>query len=251
MAYDFPASPTVGQIFTAGTTNFQWNGYAWIMQSGNIGPQGPEGPIGPQGPQGIQGPQGGLTGAPMDGNEYVIVNGVYRLKRQEFQWPAGANIGADIVVPTVWTPRRLTLNVFMSRAVATVGGICWRGSIDGTTFLAAQGDYYYAGLHGQAGTPYMQTVTAFTFGYLSFTGDNTSVGGQCTAEIELQRLANSVFLYRSVWGMYHNTAGVIQRDGVMVGYTTGNFGAAPRLKAIRVFLDAGVASEGYISAEWS
>jgi len=187
---------------------------------------------------------------PMDGNEYVRVNGVWRLKRQEFAWPNGAN-AVVVPVPTVWTPRRVTLNMFVGRSAATVGGLAWRGSIDGTTFLSGASDYYYAGIHGQGGTPYMQTITAYSFGYLSFTGDNTSVGGQCTAEIEIQRLANSTFVWRSFWGMYHNTAGVIQRDGVMVGYTSGNFGAAPRLKALQIFLDAGVASEGYISAEWS
>lgn len=62
MAYDFPASPTNGQTFTAGSTTWQWNGAAWLMQSGNVGPQGPQGI---QGIQGVQGPQGvkGDTGA--------------------------------------------------------------------------------------------------------------------------------------------------------------------------------------------
>jgi hypothetical protein len=63
--FDFPASPTNGQTVTLGSTVYQWNGTAWLMQSGNIGPTGPTGSQGSTGATGSQGPQGvkGDTGA--------------------------------------------------------------------------------------------------------------------------------------------------------------------------------------------
>ena len=30
MALDFPASPTLGQVFTSGNVTYAWNGYAWV-----------------------------------------------------------------------------------------------------------------------------------------------------------------------------------------------------------------------------
>jgi hypothetical protein len=74
--FDFPATPSDGQQVTLGTTRYQWSAAqgAWLMQSGNVGPQGPPGAdgadgatgaTGPQGPQGVPGggvPAGGTTG---------------------------------------------------------------------------------------------------------------------------------------------------------------------------------------------
>ncbi|MET0167523.1 MAG: tail fiber domain-containing protein [Vicinamibacterales bacterium] len=51
---------------TFGSTNWSWNGSAWLMESGNIGPTGPAGPTGATGAAStVPGPQGpaGATGA--------------------------------------------------------------------------------------------------------------------------------------------------------------------------------------------
>lgn len=37
MAIDFPASPTLGQVFTSGAVTYVWNGYAW--EGGGVTPQ--------------------------------------------------------------------------------------------------------------------------------------------------------------------------------------------------------------------
>jgi hypothetical protein len=74
LAYDFPASPTNGQIVTFGSTAWQWNGTAWLMQSGNVGPAGPagaDGAPGAQGPAGPTGPAGPVGEAPNDGQQYA------------------------------------------------------------------------------------------------------------------------------------------------------------------------------------
>jgi len=44
MAFDFPSSPTNGQVFTpAGGPTYTYNGYAWVMQGG-VGNTVPEAP---------------------------------------------------------------------------------------------------------------------------------------------------------------------------------------------------------------
>ena len=42
---NFPSNPSASQIYTFGSTNWTYNGNAWVA-SGNIGPQGPGGPDG-------------------------------------------------------------------------------------------------------------------------------------------------------------------------------------------------------------
>ena len=32
MAFDFPASPTNGQVFTSGGVSYVWNGQGWVQQ---------------------------------------------------------------------------------------------------------------------------------------------------------------------------------------------------------------------------
>jgi hypothetical protein len=58
MALNFPASPTVNQIYTSGALSYRWTGSAWVGIT-NI-----QGPIGNQGTQGTQGiGYAGLTSA--------------------------------------------------------------------------------------------------------------------------------------------------------------------------------------------
>ena len=62
MAIDFPNTPSLNQIYTAGGTSWQWNGLHWSVVRIATGPTGPTGPTGSQGPTGPTGPQGN-TGA--------------------------------------------------------------------------------------------------------------------------------------------------------------------------------------------
>jgi len=190
--------------------------------------------------------------APMDDNEYVRVNGVWRLKKQEFDTTGKTTL--DITVPTSWTPKHCRLTWLISNASAVANNwLALRGSIDGTTFLAGAADYYNAGITGQGsptGAVSYSVVTAYTYAFLDYGGENNSVGHIGHALLNLRRNANSVMQCLSTAALYSNTSGVAYRTHIVTNYLTGGFGAA-HLKAFRIFLNSGVAmGEGNVIAEW-
>ena len=64
MALNFPDSPSVNDIFTSGSSRWQWDGSSWVRQ-GSAGAQGAGGATGAQGSAGAQGLAGaqGAAGA--------------------------------------------------------------------------------------------------------------------------------------------------------------------------------------------
>ena len=71
MPIDFPASPSIGDVYTVGSRKWTWTGNGWQATPSSVGPQGIQGIQGTQGTQGTQGLQGlqgtqgtlGTTGA--------------------------------------------------------------------------------------------------------------------------------------------------------------------------------------------
>ena len=65
MAFNFPASPSNGDTYTANGFTYEWDGSKWIRKSPSTGAQGSTGPTGAQGATGATGAQGatGATGA--------------------------------------------------------------------------------------------------------------------------------------------------------------------------------------------
>jgi hypothetical protein len=51
-AIDFPNSPSLNDLFTAGSRTWKWDGISWTMLSGPTGPAGPTGPTGATGATG-------------------------------------------------------------------------------------------------------------------------------------------------------------------------------------------------------
>ena len=66
MAFNFPASPSNGDTYTANGFTYEWDGSKWIRKSPSTGAQGSTGPTGAQGATGSTGAQGpsGSTGIP-------------------------------------------------------------------------------------------------------------------------------------------------------------------------------------------
>ena len=65
MAFNFPASPSNGDTYTANGFTYEWDGSKWIRKSPSTGAQGGTGPTGAQGATGPTGSQGatGSTGS--------------------------------------------------------------------------------------------------------------------------------------------------------------------------------------------
>ena len=65
MAFNFPASPSNGDTYTANGFTYEWDGSKWIRKSPSTGAQGATGPTGAQGATGSGGSTGsqGATGA--------------------------------------------------------------------------------------------------------------------------------------------------------------------------------------------
>ena len=67
-AFNFPASPSNGDTYTANGFTYEWDGSKWIRKSPSTGAQGSTGPTGAQGAAGAQGATGsagsqGATGS--------------------------------------------------------------------------------------------------------------------------------------------------------------------------------------------
>jgi len=61
MPIDFPNSPTLNQLFSAGDQLWYWDGSVWRISVAQ-GPVGPTGPLGPTGPTGAASTVTGPTG---------------------------------------------------------------------------------------------------------------------------------------------------------------------------------------------
>jgi hypothetical protein len=89
------------------------------------------------------------TFPPSDGGEYVMVNGVWRLKSQSFNLDGLSQL--DIQIPTTARLARLALSARLS----ATGQIYMRWSGDGTTFVAGASDYIYGGaIHNSGSAAY-------------------------------------------------------------------------------------------------
>ena len=90
MALNFPDNPSVNDIFTSGSSRWQWDGSSWVRQ-GSAGAQGATGAAGAAGAQGLAGAQGaagaagaqgatgaagaqGVAGPPAGSNGQVVYN---------------------------------------------------------------------------------------------------------------------------------------------------------------------------------
>jgi len=300
MAYDFPASPTNGQTVTFGSTVWQWNGTAWLMQSGNIGPTGPAGPTGPQGPAGADGapgapgPTGGVTIAvgdtapnlpadnslwfksdagalwlryrdsdaaqwlqvnsnlilpPQDGGEYVMVNGLWRLKSQSFDL-AGVS-AVNIPVPVGAKLMKLDGTALIPTATNTSLG--FRVSLDGSTFMQAAADYTHGGfIHYTGSTPTAVTAlgSSFANGYLTYNGTNAFLPHVFRALMMLQRTAGGRWDTNCVGSCYGASGWQTSVNRIEVMET--NAGSALAIKTVQVLSVPAIAfgAPSTLDLEW-
>jgi len=173
--------------------------------------------------------------APMDGNEYVRVNGVWRLRKQEVSMSGLQQ--ADVAVPD-WNPKLARVYFNTCCVDTTAYSMVMRCSVDGTTFLAGATDYYNAALYGPAaaaGNALYSPAVAYTWAYIGFSANNTSVPNFGTVDVVLER-AGGTFVVNSTASHYGATGYGVS---VLANYLSGGFGSAQRLKALRLIKNAG------------
>jgi len=221
MAMDFPASPTNGQVFTSGGIAYTWNGYAWV--GGGIPAAGAD--------------------APSDGNEYVRVNGAWRMVKQTLLPASGTSI--DVAVPSWASMVDINGAVFC----ATASTMNMQISMDGTTFITTG----YGIAH-----PY-QVGNPGTFGAVALTPNQTAFiltlnGDAPTIPLVFQtkmNVARDVTTQQIVHKTYSNTYNNAQQ--FTTGWATGNVIPASglRVAALR-FLTNGAtfAPTGQIHCRW-
>jgi len=276
-----PASPQVGQMWfesDSGNTYIWYddgNTQQWVMQ--NVMPTGPTGtgtaaisdgpPTNPVNGtlwyesdtgtlfvyyddgntrQWVQ--AGGITGPapPMDGNEYVMVNGVWRLSRQSYD--IAGKSAQDIPVPA-WGPAKAKLYGTVQHPSNLYNQM--RLSVDGTTFFAGATDYLQGGsqLVSSSGTVATGVYTGFPAAILTGAADHLTWPSMFEVTINLTRSGSALFAFFGQ-GKVSSAAGVLNthffHGQLAVGAT-----ASLSLGAIR-WQNSGSAAvpTGKLTVEW-
>jgi hypothetical protein len=274
LGFNFPNSPTSGDQYTppAGPT-YTWDGIAWkaVMQgvpvtvyvSDSPPPQPAIGQLwwnsasgtmaiwyaDADSAQWVQVSGNVAQNAPIDGGEYVLCNGVWRLKSQTFDM-VGKN-SQDIIVPA-WGPSKARLTTFVHTGATT--GQYLRISIDGTTFPGASGDYYLAGFFNQSGVSAVSGIANVAVTAFQMTGghNHSAIPSSADSLVELTRMNNAyAFGFKSIGGAGSDGAGIYQTI-YYSGYAfpTSFPGAVP-VKTLRWYMSASVnVSSGKLTVEW-
>ena len=188
MAFDFPASPSIGQVYPvspgAGIPQYKWDGQKWTMviatpvpgpagptgptgpagangatgATGATGPAGPTGPEGPTGPQGPAGASGGIPEAPTTGS-------LYSRRGSDASWQIAAGSG-DVVGPASAVADR----------IAVFNGTTGKIIKDGGATVASKLDATHA---GTGGTAHANVIAAGAAGFMTGT-DKTKLDGVAT-----------------------------------------------------------------------
>lgn len=188
---------------------------------------------------------------PQDGGEYVMVNGLWRLKSQTFILDGLANV--DVPVPAGARIAKIAGVAYQPNATPT--SCVFRISVDGTNFLAGASDYYYMGmLHYTSASGYTNLPGALTmYGLMTYNGTNVSLPHLFNGHMQLTRPAatasirfDSLFTGQ-VYGAQQWATNV---SGNEVMDT--NLGSALSIRSIRFFLGAGgnFGNGSYIDIDW-
>jgi hypothetical protein len=228
MAMDFPTSPALNQTYTYAGITYTWNGYGWIG--------------------GALGSAGVIGDAPSDGNEYVRVNGIWRLKEQSFDVSGKAS--QEVAVPANAKLCQIVGIVYPSSAAPSSQASC-RISHDGTTFLTGASDYNMAGAAhgvGSAGFFNIATYTANAFA-LSGNIDVANTPNNFTTELGLQRPSTSHnFSQKSFSTNYVTAATHTYMHWWHNGYISVGSGLA--IKALQFFMAVPFGANSSINIRW-
>jgi hypothetical protein len=95
MAYNFPASPTLDQVYApSGGPSWTWNGFGWALTGGGEATEGPPGPAGPAGADGEDGADGATGPAGPAGSADTAAQVLAKLITVD---GAGSGLDADLL----------------------------------------------------------------------------------------------------------------------------------------------------------
>lgn len=282
--FDFPASPTVGQIFSPSSgVSYRWNGYGWesaaptagfdlVVADSAPGSPTPNKTLWWESDTGnfylwfddgnskqwvqISGPVLGLPDAPSDGKNYTRINGVWRATREILDL-AGATQAAPKVLAVPSWAKFYTLQGEVW--VAQSGCLLMQVSLDGTTWIAGATDYQMGGsVHNTGSTGFANyALTGSTSFFLGANGDNLLLSQSVSVRGSVGARGTNGGVYAALdvetacldsgatTGMRHFTAR---------GYINLTANAGTRLAALRFFPNyspAALVAGSQLAVEWS
>jgi hypothetical protein len=227
MALNFPDSPALNAVFTSGAQSWKWDGTKWVTNSSL--------PAFP----------------PNDDGEYVMVNGVWRLKSQSFDLVG--KLFQDIPVPS-WGPGQARLTGFATfPAKAFISMVV---SMDGSTFRSGASDYLIAGFTHYTGSAGLQNmpVTAIPFIQVTAWGDTVDAPQVIDTVMILKMGPNGYTSYTSHAASSLNDPVYGFSTLMYGGFTNGISAAGTPIMALRLIFNAmsgGVAPTlGKLDVEW-
>ena len=263
MSFDFPASPATGALYKpAGGPVYRFDGTVWevaqpasnnafIQDTPPTSPAPVHGQLWWESDTGalyvyfndgnssqwvqVNGLSMGAASPPNDGNEYVLVNGVWRLKHQTFV-PGSTSL----VIPVPPTAKHAKI---YGRVVWTGGTgmqLAMRMSSDGVNFPAAAADYVYGGqqlVTGSSGSPIK--IALATGGTIPITpnaySDTSGFPVMFDGHVAVNRLSSMSggFMVNFVGYNYHSAATALAQNTLSVGYNNGGHAGIAQLAALQ------------------
>jgi hypothetical protein len=218
-----PASPQPGQMWWESDTG---NLYIWFNDGTSS-----------QWVQVAGGPT--IADAPADGNEYVRVNGVWRLKSQVLNL---SSTGVNVVVPVGAKHAKIE-----GRVLGATTGLnpVIRASIDGSTYLAGASDYIYAGsilYTGSSGSPTKVGAIATSYYYLTMGAytDQTGTALHFDVDLVVGKVSGMGFGFRARMAAYHSASTAGFQEVFTQGYSNWtNHSVQTQIAAFQIILTGG------------
>jgi len=276
MAFNFPNAPVAGDVFQpSGGPTYRYSGSVWSVLSTPF--QGafpsdspPPNPVSGQlwwesdtgllyvyytdanSSQWVEVISSSMPDPPADGNEYVRVNGVWRLKSQSFDM-TGTQI-QSVAVPS-WRPKQARLSGYAYTANAVVMALTLRVSADGTTYFSGASDYTRAGLSHSTGATApgvgTSTATASNAWLCTVNGDNGNLAHVFNVDVALERPDSTVscFTYSSYGASFSNNAAVQYSKIWLHGFTALAMTSSLTLGGLQFGATANIV-KGKLTVEW-
>ena len=192
-------------------------------------------------------PSPGLAEAPVDGWEYVRVNGIWRQQSRTFDLNGVTNL--DIFVPA--HARFALIDGF----VFNPAGIGVRVSFDGVNYPAGASDYQIAGGSHNTGTSGFVTnaLTSGSLMSLTVAGDSVALAHSFDAKVLLKRVTTGQLFSSHTYARAYNSAAAMQYRSwwATSNLTLAASGSNLAVNALRLTGVTPMANGSYVTVRWA